>query len=67
MDLIKTFLEFNPADKFKNFVNEIIENSNIQLITKGKNDQEIIDLIDDLILDLKEQNNLKKMNLLKKN
>ncbi len=63
---IKTFLEFNPADKFKNLVDEIKENSNIQLITKGKNDQEIIDLIDDLILDLKEQNNLKKIESLEK-
>ncbi len=63
---IKTLLEFNTAEKFKNLMDEINENSNIQLITKGKNDQEIIDLIDDLILDLKEQNNLKKIESLEK-
>ena len=47
----------NEHDKI---VNEINENSNIQIITKKKNDQEILSLLDDLIQDHKAQNNLKK-------
>ena len=31
-----------------------------KLITKNKTDQEILDLLDELIQDFKEQNNLKK-------
>ena len=37
-----------------------------KLITKNKNDQEILDLIDDFILDFKEQNNLRKIESLEK-
>ena len=51
---------------FKNLANEIKENSNIQLITKDKTDQEISFLFDELILDLKEQNNLRKIESLEK-
>ena len=51
---------------FKNLANEIKENSNIQLITKDKTDQEISFLFDELILDLKEQNNLRKIEYLEK-
>ena len=51
---------------FKNLANEIKENSNIQLITKDKTDQEVSFLFDELILDLKEQNNLRKIESLEK-
>ena len=36
------------------------------MITNDKSDQDIIDLLDDLILDFKEQNNLKKIESLEK-
>ena len=51
---------------FKNVIKEIRENSNIKIIVDGKNDQELSDLVDELILDYKEQNNLKKIESLEK-
>ena len=42
-------------------VDEINENSNIQIISKNKSDQNIINLLEDLILDHKEQTNLRKI------
>jgi DNA primase len=50
----------------KNLVEEIKKNSNIKIVTKDKTEQEIIDLLDELILDFKEQNNLKKIESLEK-
>ena len=47
-------------------VDEIKENSNIQLITKDKNDQEILQLLDELIADFREQNNLRRIESLEK-
>ena len=47
-------------------VSEISENSNIQLITKNKNDQEILNILEELINDFREQNNLLKMRSLEK-
>ena len=51
---------------FNKLVEEIKENSNVQLITNGKSEEEILDLLDELIIDLKEQNNLKKIESLEK-
>ena len=42
-------------------VEEIKENSNIQIITKNKNDQDILYLLEELIEEHKEQANLKKI------
>ena len=50
----------------KNLSEEIKENSNIQMITKDKTDQDILDLLNELILDFKEQDNLKKIESLEK-
>ncbi len=50
----------------KEIVEQITENSNIQLIIKNKNNDEILDLLDDLIFDYKEQNNLRKIESLEK-
>ena len=47
-------------------VSEISENSNIQLITKNKNDQEILNILEELINDFREQNNLLKIESLEK-
>ena len=52
--------------EYPNLSEEIKENSNIQMITKGKNNQEIYDLLNDLIFDFKEQSNLKKIESLEK-
>ena len=52
--------------EYKKILEEIKENSNIQIITKDKNDQEILDLLNELIIDLKEQNNLRKIESLEK-
>ena len=47
-------------------IKEIRENSNIQITTKDKTDQEILELLNELILDFKEQGNLKKIESLEK-
>ena len=46
---------------FNKIIKEISENSNIQIITKNKTDQEILELLDELIQDHKEQTNLRKI------
>ena len=51
---------------YKKLIEEIKENSNIQMIIKDKAEQDIIDLLDQLLLDFKEQNNLKKIESLEK-
>ena len=48
----------NSYDKI---INEIKENSNIQIIIKNKNDEEIANLLDELLKDHKEQSNLRKI------
>ena len=52
--------------EYQDLSEEIEENSNIQITTKDKNDQDILDLLDELILDFKEQDNLKKIESLEK-
>ena len=47
--------------KYKTLVKDIYENSNIQLIVKNKSNEYIMNLIDDLLKDHKEQSNLKKI------
>ena len=47
--------------EFKKILEEIKENSNIQIITKNKNDQDILYLLEELIEEHKEQTNLKKI------
>ena len=63
-DKIKMDTKIN--NNYKTLIEEIRENSNIQLITKDKNDQQILELFDELVLDLREQNNLKKIESLEK-
>ncbi len=46
---------------YNKIIDEINENSNIQIITKNKTDQDILELLDDLILDHREQSNLRKI------
>jgi len=46
---------------YEKIIKEINENSNIQIIIKNKNDEEIENLLDELIKDHKEQSNLRKI------
>ena len=50
----------------ENLVNRIIANSNVHLITYNKSNQEVTDLLEELILDFKNQNNLQKVKFLEK-
>ena len=46
---------------YEKIIREISENSNIQIIIKNKNEEEVITLLDELIKDHKEQSNLRKI------
>ena len=46
---------------YEKIVNEINENSNIQMIVKNKNEEEISSFLDELFQDHKEQSNLRKL------
>ena len=52
--------------EYKKLIEEIKENSNIQMILKEKNEEDIKNFLNELILDSKEQNNLKKIESLEK-
>ena len=54
------------VDDYANLISEIKENSNIQLIVKGKTENEILSLLDEFINEFKEQNNLRKIESLEK-
>ena len=47
--------------EYGKIIEEVDENSNIQLIIKNKTEKEILSLLDELIQDYKDQNNLKKI------
>ena len=55
------FLNIRSSKNYDEFIKEINENSNIRIIIKNKNEQEIVILLDELIQDHKDQNNLKKI------
>ena len=59
-------IQLKISEEYKKLIEEIKENSNIQIIAKDKNDQDIFELLNQLILDFKEQNNLKKIESLEK-
>ena len=48
-------------DNYEKIIREINENSNIQIIIKNKNEEEVGTLLDELIKDHKEQSNLRKI------
>jgi len=48
-------------NNYERIIEEINENSNIQIIIKNKNDDEISNLLDELLKDHKEQSNLRKI------
>ena len=47
-------------------IEEIKENSSIQIITKAKSEEAILELLDELLLELKELNSQKKIESLEK-
>jgi Mg/Co/Ni transporter MgtE len=51
---------------YKKLIEEIQENSSIQIILKTKNNEAILELLNELISELKELNNLKKIESLEK-
>ena len=54
------------SDEFKELIKEVKENASIQIILKAKNDESILEFLNELILELKELNNLKKIESLEK-
>ena len=48
-------------NNYDKIIEEINENSNIQIIVKNKNDDEVLNLLDELLKDHKEQSNLRKI------
>ena len=59
-------LRSNFNETHKDLLKVIQDLSNVQIILKGKNTEQITEFLDDLILDFKEQNNLKKIESLEK-
>ena len=59
-------LKSNINESYNDLLKEIQEFSNVQIILKGKNTVQITELLDELIIDFKEQNNLKKIESLEK-
>ena len=57
----KESISLNLNKNYTKIIEEVNENSNIQIISKGKTDIEIEDLLSDLINDHREQSNLKKI------
>ena len=64
--MMKSTVRAKIEQDYKNLIKEIRENSNIQLIVKGKEEDEILNLLDEFINDFKEQNNLRKIESLEK-
>ena len=72
--IISSLLEGDNGEKmqskisadYKKLIEEIQENSNIQIIVKVKNDEAILELLSELLVELEELNNLKKIESLEK-
>ncbi len=57
----KKIFDLRNDKQFNKIISEINENPSIRIITKNKNDQNILDLIEELIQDHIDQTNLKKI------
>ena len=53
-------------NEYEKLVKEIKENSSIQIILKDKKDEGVIELLDEIIIELKDLNNLRKIESLEK-
>ena len=59
-------IKSKTIDEHKSLVQEIQENSSIQIITKAKNKESILELLNELIEEIRELNDLKKIESLEK-
>ena len=57
----KEAIRFKISNEFGEIIKEISENSNIEIISKNKNEDDILILLDELMLDHKEQSNLRRI------
>ena len=72
--IITSLLEGDDKEKiqskinidYKKLIEEIQENSSIQIIVKSKNEESMLELLNELLFELKELNNLKKIESLEK-
>ena len=62
----KELIKSKISNGYKKLIEEIKENSSIQMILKAKNDDAILELLAELLAELKELNNLKKIESLEK-
>ena len=62
----KEMIQLKINADYGKLIEEIQENSSIQIITKAKNDKAILELLNELLFELKELNNLKKIESLEK-
>ena len=59
-------IQLKVTVSFKKLIEEIQENSSIQIILKAKNDEAVLELLNELLSEWKELNNLKKIESLEK-
>ena len=72
--IIQSLLEGSDKDTvrlrintdYKKLIEEIKENSSIQIILKAKNDETILELLGELLVEIKELSNLKRIESLEK-
>ena len=57
----QNFINKKISIKYDKIIKEINENTNIQILIKNKNDEEVATLFDELLKDHNEQNNLRKI------
>ena len=57
----KDAIQLKISSSFKKLIEEINDSSSIQIITKAKKDDAISDLLNELLADMKDLNNLKKI------
>jgi len=62
----KEKIQSKISQKFEKLIKEIKENSSIHIIAKAKNEEDIFDLFTELLNELKEINNLRKIESLEK-
>jgi len=62
----KETIQSKISNDYKKLIEEIQENSSIQIIIKAKNDESILELLNELLFELKELNNLRKIESLEK-
>ena len=64
--LDKKTINLKINNSYKKLIEDIQENSSIQIITKERDDESILELLNELLAELKDLNNLKKIESLEK-